>query len=174
MFLRYLMGAVLVIAGLYIAFTGFYHPIGILLVCIGLIGIQIQQGERSVLVSLFSLVVITIGTLLFLICSFEEALVLPGAESFLSLSKIGESLSGFILIGGYALFGIGIFTAGVNPRSSGLSMMIAALLLPVLPPWGGLLFGVVLAWLGLLLMADREAHTASVGQLERRYYRRSW
>lgn len=145
------------------------------LVLFGLVGLNLcQSGAGGVLLGRVAFLVAFLGTALvvgplwfitFAVPSLAmEAPALVDAEGGGGPLDLGFIVSSAVLSVGWALFGVSALRARIYPRWAAIVLIIAAVLLFLPIPGSGLLFGVVVALLGLFALSGANI---SVGEPSR-------
>jgi hypothetical protein len=147
-------GIFLILGGIYVAIFGLAHTIGLVLLLIGLIGVHIQEGDKSGKLNLWGLSLIIFGTVIVAGMDLYHLSNPNIASPSVSFQIIGYSLADLTLILGFILFGIAIARAGVYLYWSGYALGLTAALTVVS---GGLLLSVALIWLGYQVIVDKKA-----------------
>jgi len=148
-----------------------------LFISIGISGVYLRQGEQTGIIGLIGFILALLGSLLALPISFITAFVIPYVAKQESYSKTPLDLLGakgpipgifnlllgyiFLLMPGFVLFGIATIRAGVFPPLAGWLVLFGIVIsqsgnmvlkLTFLRNVGGVLFGLGLAWHGVVLL----------------------
>jgi hypothetical protein len=148
--------------------------VSILLILVGLVGLYVRYADRMGSLGLVAFLVAFFGNALLVAGSFIDAFVLPTLA--LKLPEVFESpplpisialaLTYVLFLLGYVLLGTLIIRSGVLPRWAGLLLAVGAPLfvvgvdtLQLITLLGAVLFGIGWAWLGYVLVSDRDGLT---------------
>lgn len=160
-----------VTTGAYLADGSIRVLAGVLLL-LGLVGLYVRQSEAVGILGLVAFLVAFAGTALILGTWWTNAFVAPSlatdAPAFLEAGPTGVlgvafTLSFAVAGVGWLLFGAASFKARVYPRAATVVLMVGAALTFVPLPGGQVVFEVAVAWLGLVLLSQKET---SVQQAE--------
>jgi len=145
--------------------------VSILMILLGLVGLYMRYADRMGSLGLVAFLVAFFGNALLVAGSFIDAFVLPTLA--LKLPEVFESpplpisialaLTYVLFLLGYVLLGTVIIRSGVLPRWAGLLLAVGAPLfvvgvdtLQLITLLGAVLFGIGWAWLGYVLVSDRD------------------
>ena len=139
---------------------------GSMLIFLGLVGLYARQVAETGVLGLIAFLVAFIGMTLFVGMIWTFTFVVPSlaeaAPELLDADPSGLLAAGFILTLvlftlGWLLFGLASLQAGLLPRGAAVLLMIGAVLSFVLSflelPFGEVVFGVALAWMGYAVWA---------------------
>lgn len=158
--------AEIVTTGAYLA-DGITRLLAGVLLLLGLVGLYARQSEAAGALGLVSFLVAFASTTLILGTWWTNAFVAPSlateAPAFLEAGPSGVLGFGFTLSFALAaarwlLFGLASLRAQVYPRAVAVVLMVGAVLTFVPLPIAGVVFYVAIAWLGLALFSQKEAH----------------
>ncbi len=134
----------------------------VVLLPLGLVGLYARQSEAAGPLGLLGFLAAFAGTVLVAGFLWTDTFIAPAlatsAPQFLNMGPPpGRSLSFLVFGVGWALFGLASLWAGVYPRQAAMLLIIGAAISTVLSltflpvPFGGLLFELAVAWLGVVL-----------------------
>jgi hypothetical protein len=155
-------GAALILAGIYIALMGLGHPIGVVLAAVGLTGLHIEQGDKAGKLSLWGLIIAILGSFMYVIVSILVLFPASASQTLAAIVKYGAFFSGITLVLGYILLGVAEKMAGVYNGNNGVVLAFGALLTILIGPWGALLLGFGMIWLGYSLYMNKRITQAII------------
>ncbi len=136
--------------------------LGDVLVLFGLFGLYTRQSEAAGPLGLVGFLVAFLGTALLVGASWGDVFVVPIlVDAAPELLDAGPPFAYVLSLGifaiGWVLFGVAALRARVYPRWAALLLIVGAVLSFLPLPLSTALFGVAVAWLGLILFTGRDA-----------------
>jgi uncharacterized membrane protein YciS (DUF1049 family) len=131
------------------------------LVHLGLVGLYARQAGVAGTIGLVGFVLAFIGVSLSMGASFVDAFVKPAVwpwedpEYFeRTIASLAIFAPGFVL--GWVLFGVATLKARIYPRAAAWLLIAGALILLLPLPLGSTVFAAAIAWMGYVLLTERE------------------
>ena len=144
-----------------------------MLLLVALVGLYASQAEAAGILGAVGFLVALIGTALLLGNTWDRVFLFPALaqaapafmEADLSFSeKVGSVLSMGLLVIGWLVFAVSTLRARIYPRAAAVLLMIGVVVGAIPLPLTTTIFGVAVAWMGVLLLTRIGAAT---GQLSR-------
>ena len=144
-----------------------------MLLLVALVGLYAGQAEAAGILGAVGFLVALIGTALFLGNTWDRVFLFPALaqaapafmEADLSFSeKVGSVLSTGLLVIGWLVFAVSTLRARIYPRTAAVLLLIGVVVGAIPLPLTTTIFGVAVAWMGVLLLTRIGAAT---GQLSR-------
>ena len=144
-----------------------------MLLLVALVGLYASHAEAAGILGAVGFLVALIGTALFLGNTWDRVFLFPALaqaapafmEADLSFSeKVGSVMSMGLLVIGWLVFAVSTLRARIYPRAAAVLLMIGVVVGAIPLPLTTTIFGVAVAWMGVLLLTRIGAAT---GQLSR-------
>jgi hypothetical protein len=132
-----------------------------MLLLVALVGLYASQAEAAGILGAVGFLVALIGTALLLGNTWDRVFLFPALEQAapafleadLSFSeKVGSVLSVGLLVIGWLVFAVSTLRARIYPRAAAVLLMIGVVVGAIPLPLTTTIFGVTVAWMGVLLL----------------------
>ena len=132
-----------------------------MLLLVALVGLYAGQAEAAGILGAVGFLVALIGTALFLGNTWDRVFLFPALaqaapafmEADLSFSeKVGSVLFMGLLVIGWLVFAVSTLRARIYPRAAAVLLMIGVVVGAIPLPLTTTIFGVAVAWMGVLLL----------------------
>ena len=143
------------------AVQGVFLSVLAMLLLVALVGLYAGQAEAAGIPGAVGFLVALVGTALFVGSSWYSVFLLPAlaqaAPAFLDadlslLEKVGSVLSLGLLVTGWLVFAVSTLRARIYPRAAAVLLLIGVVVGAIPLPLTTTVFGVAVAWMGVLLL----------------------